>query len=211
LRLPGADPHRHDRGHPRRGEGALRPPAGADAPLRRPRGGRPHHPVPRPARGVVPHRGDRPRRRRAPRPEHMTVRIGFLGAGFIATYDGKSLRGSGADHVIAAVHDPDRSKAEAFAEASGATVVDGEDALLDAVDAVYVCTWTSEHPRLVLAAAERGLPVFCEKPLATSVEAARTMAEAVARTGVINQVGLVLRSSPAFLELQHQLADPRNG
>ena len=39
--------------------------------------------------------------------------------------------------------------------------------MLDAVDAVYVCTWTSEHPRLVAAAVERGLPVFCEKPLAT--------------------------------------------
>lgn len=141
----------------------------------------------------------------------MSVRIGFLGAGFIATYHGKSLRGSGADHVIAAVHDPDRARAEAFAAKSGATVVDGEDELFDAVDAVYVCTWTSEHPRLVAAAAERGLPVFCEKPLATTLDAARAMAEAVARAGVVNQVGLVLRSSPAFLELKHQLADLRNG
>ena len=45
--------------------------------------------------------------------------------------------------------------------------------MLDAVDAVYVCTWTSEHPRLVAAAVERGLPVFCEKPLATTLDAAR--------------------------------------
>ena len=33
----------------------------------------------------------------------------------------------------------------------------------------------------------------------------------VAAAGVVNQVGLVLRSSPAFLELEHQLADPRTG
>ena len=51
--------------------------------------------------------------------------------------------------------------------------------MLDAVDAVYVCTWTSEHPRLVAAAVERGLPVFCEKPLATTLEAARAMTAAV--------------------------------
>jgi predicted dehydrogenase len=141
----------------------------------------------------------------------MTVRNGFLGAGLIATYHGKSLRRSGADHVIAAVYDPDPDRRAAFASASGATAVDSEDALLDAVDAVYVCTWTSEHPRLVAAVAERGLPVFCEKPLATDLAGARAMADAVAAAGVVNQVGLVLRSSPSFLELEHQLADPRNG
>jgi predicted dehydrogenase len=141
----------------------------------------------------------------------VTVRIGFLGAGLIATYHGKSLRRSGADHVIAAVHDPDSERAAAFAAASGATAMASEEAVLDAVDAVYVCTWTSEHPRLVAAAVARGLPVFCEKPLATTVEAARAMADAVEAAGVINQVGLVLRSSPSFLELEHQLQDPRNG
>ncbi len=141
----------------------------------------------------------------------MTVRIGFLGAGLIATYHGKMLHRSGTDHVIAAVHDIDPARAEAFAQASGATAMGTTDEVLDAVDAVYVCTWTSEHPRLVEAAAARGLPVFCEKPLATSLAAARAMEAAVAATGVVNQVGLVLRSSPAFLELKHQVDDPRNG
>lgn len=141
----------------------------------------------------------------------MTVRIGFLGAGFIATYHGKSLRRSGADAVIAAVHDIDAERTAAFAKASGATPVASEQAVLDAVDAVYVCTWTSEHPRLVAAAVERGLPVFCEKPLATTLAGAQDMAARVAAAGVVNQVGLVLRSSPAFLELKHQIEDPRSG
>ncbi|MGQ0831512.1 MAG: Gfo/Idh/MocA family protein [Microthrixaceae bacterium] len=141
----------------------------------------------------------------------MTVRIGFLGAGLIATYHGKSLRRSGADHVIAAVHDPDEFRREAFAAASGATAMPTEGDVLDAVDAVYVCTWTSEHPRLVQAAAERGLPVFCEKPLATTCATALEMHDIVTSAGVINQVGLVLHTSPSFLELEHQLADPRNG
>lgn len=141
----------------------------------------------------------------------MTVRIGFLGAGLIATYHGKSLRRSGAEHVIVAVHDPDQGRRESFAAASGATAMDSEEAVLDAVDAVYVCTWTSEHPRLVAAAAARGLAVFCEKPLATTLDGARAMQATVEAAGVINQVGLVLRSSPSFLELEHQLGDPRNG
>ena len=141
----------------------------------------------------------------------MTVRIGFLGGGLIATYHGKSLRRSGADHVIAAVHDVDPERTAAFAQASGAEPMDSEEAVLDAVDAVYVCTWTSEHPRLVAEAVARGLPVFCEKPLATTLADAEAMTEAVTTTGVVNQVGLVLRSSPAFLELKHQIEDPRSG
>ena len=55
--------------------------------------------------------------------------------------------------------------------------------MLDGCDAVYVCTWTSEHPRLVAAAVERGLAVFCEKPLATTLAAAEAMAAAVAGVG----------------------------
>ena len=141
----------------------------------------------------------------------MTVRVGFLGAGLIATYHGKSLHRSGTDHVIAAVHDIDAGRTAAFAKASGAQPMESVEAVLDAVDAVYVCTWTSEHPRLVEAAVARGLPVFCEKPLGTSLDAARAMASSVASAAVVNQVGLVLRSSPAFLELEHQIEDPRSG
>jgi predicted dehydrogenase len=37
------------------------------------------------------------------------------------------------------------------------------------------------------------------------------MTDAVSQAGVVNQVGLVLRSSPAFLELKHQIEDPRSG
>ena len=48
----------------------------------------------------------------------MTVRVGFLGAGLIATYHSKSLRRSGAELVWAGVHDPDRERAEGFATAS---------------------------------------------------------------------------------------------
>ncbi len=141
----------------------------------------------------------------------MTVRVGFLGGGFIAHHHGKMLHTSGVDAHIALVHDPDAAKADAFASASGAQVAATEDALLDAVDAVYVCTWTSEHPRLVAAAAARGLPVFCEKPLAVDLATARSMVAAVTEAGVVNQVGLVLRDSPAFAYLRQLVARPDSG
>ncbi len=141
----------------------------------------------------------------------MTVRVGFLGAGLIATYHSKSLRWGGADAIRTGVYDPDPERAARFAAASGATACDTEEEVLDGCDAVYVCTWTSEHPRLVDAALARGLAVFCEKPLATNLAGAAAMTAAVARAGVVNQVGLVLRRSPAFTYLQHLISDPASG
>jgi predicted dehydrogenase len=76
---------------------------------------------------------------------------------------------------------------------------------------VYVCTWTSEHRRLVEAAAGAGKAVFCEKPLAVDLAGAQAMTEAVARAGVVNQVGLVLRASPGLNALAQRVADPASG
>ena len=57
----------------------------------------------------------------------------------------------------AGVYDPDAEPALAsFAEATGRTVCRSEEEALDGCDAVYVCTWTSEHRRLVEAAAAAG-------------------------------------------------------
>ena len=77
------------------------------------------------------------------------LRIGFLGAGLIATYHSKSLRRSSAPVYRAGVYDPDLQRAEAFAHASGHTPMRSEDEVLDSCDAVYVCTWTSEHARQI--------------------------------------------------------------
>jgi myo-inositol 2-dehydrogenase/D-chiro-inositol 1-dehydrogenase len=78
-----------------------------------------------------------------------------------------------------------------------------EDEVLDSCDAVYVCTWTSEHARQIEKAVARGLAVFCEKPLAFDLATAQRMAAMVAESGVVNQVGLVLRRSPAYLWAKH--------
>jgi myo-inositol 2-dehydrogenase/D-chiro-inositol 1-dehydrogenase len=140
-----------------------------------------------------------------------TLRVGFLGAGLIATFHSKMLRRSGEAFERGGVYDPDRARAEAFARASGSTVCASEEEVLDDCDAVYICTWTSEHPRLVDAAVERGLAVFCEKPLATTLDGARRMQEAVERAQVPNQVGLVLRRSPAFSMLRELAHAPEAG
>lgn len=150
---------------------------------------------------------DRPR----PYAGAVTVRLGFLGAGLIGRYHADSLRACGADAVIAAVYDPDPERAGRFASAYGATVRPDEAAVLEDCDALYVCTWTAEHRRQVEAAAAAGKAVFCEKPLATGLADARAMVDAVQAAGVVNQVGLVLRSVPGFALLRRLLQDPAAG
>jgi UDP-N-acetyl-2-amino-2-deoxyglucuronate dehydrogenase len=139
------------------------------------------------------------------------LRVGFLGAGLIATYHSKSLRRSGAPVVRAGVYDADLHRAEAFALASGHTAMADEDAVLDACDAVYICTWTSEHLRQGEKATGRGLAIFCEKPLAFDVDTAQRMATMVSAAKVVNQVGLVLRRSPAYVWAKHLIEDRSAG
>ena len=140
----------------------------------------------------------------------MTVRLGFIGTGFIARTHNWFLKHSAAEHRIVAVHDLDADRAQAFADRVGAEVV-SEDEVLDRVDAVFVTTWTSEHERLVAAAAQRGVAVFCEKPLAIDAASAERMVAAVEAAGVVNQVGLVLRFMPQFLHAKTLLAADRAG
>jgi predicted dehydrogenase len=140
----------------------------------------------------------------------MSVRIGFYGAGFISRFHVAALAASRVDHQIVAVHDPDPARAAAFAAEHGAAAV-GEDELPGLVDAVYVTTWTSEHPRLVEKAAAAGVAVFCEKPVAVDAPTAERMVAAVEAAGVVNQAGLVLRFLPTFRWVRHLLRQERAG
>ena len=143
------------------------------------------------------------------------LRIGFLGAGLIATFHSKSIRVAqpslGFPVVRAGVFDPDPRRRDSFAEASGHTPMDDEESVIDSCDAVYVCTWTSEHLRLVEAAARAGRAVFCEKPLATNLRDARRICRILDDSGVVNQVGLILRRSPAYTMARRLIDDPASG
>jgi predicted dehydrogenase len=139
------------------------------------------------------------------------TRVGFLGTGLIARFHAGMLRSAGEPYERGPVHDVDPARSAAFAEAEGYVAVGSEDEVLDAVDAVYVTTWTSEHPRLVAAAAARGVHVFCEKPLAVDTAGARALADAAEAAGIVHQSGLVLRRSPAFGLVERLLADEAAG
>lgn len=56
------------------------------------------------------------------------------------------------------------------------------------LEAVHVATPVASHAEIAIAAAERGLHVLCEKPLAADLAQARAVAAAVQRAGVVGVV-----------------------
>ncbi len=61
------------------------------------------------------------------------------------------------------------------------------------LEAVHVATPVVTHVSFVVAAAERGLHVLCEKPLADDLEGARRMVESIRSAGVVGAVDYELR------------------
>src|SRR6188472_2498598 len=93
------------------------------------------------------------------------MKIALLGAGRIGQLHGRLLAGQpGVDDVIVADIDPQR--AQAAADAIGGRSADTAEEALDAADAAIVAANTDAHAALISLALDRGLPIFCEKPLA---------------------------------------------
>lgn len=141
----------------------------------------------------------------------MSVRVGFLGAGFIARYHAMQLRLVAEPSRIVAVYDPVRSRAEEFVAEEGGSVLDDIDSVIEACDAVFVCSWTAAHLDCVRPAAAAGRPLFCEKPLGVDLEGSQEIVDLVEQAGLINIVGLVLRSSPAVQAFRELIQDPLSG
>jgi myo-inositol 2-dehydrogenase/D-chiro-inositol 1-dehydrogenase len=69
------------------------------------------------------------------------------------------------------------------------------------LDAVVVLAPNFLHAEASVAALERGLHVFCEKPMATTMPDANRMIAAAARTGKVLQIGFQMRYSPLYRAL----------
>jgi predicted dehydrogenase len=108
-----------------------------------------------------------------------TLRFAMLGTGFWARYQLAGWREAGGVECVA-LYNRTRSKAEALAREFGIPAVyDDPQALLDheKLDFLDVCTAVETHARLTRMGAERGLPIVCQKPMATTLTEAVDMVE----------------------------------
>lgn len=78
---------------------------------------------------------------------------------------------------------------------------------LAGIDAVYIATPNDAHRPLVEAAACAGVPVLCEKPMATTLADAQAMVAACERAGVLYATAFDQRFHPAHRCLAGLVAD----
>ncbi len=73
------------------------------------------------------------------------------------------------------------------------------------LDAIVIATPPQWHALPFIAAVEKGLDVYCEKPLAYDVREGRAMVDAARKKGVIVQVGFQRRQSPAIQQAREHI------
>lgn len=134
------------------------------------------------------------------------IKIGFLGAGYIAGVHAAILAGD--ERVkIASVHDIVRERAEQLAKSTGAGVAHSSSEVLAVCDAVYITTPNTTHDELAIVAAEAGNHVFCEKPMASNLVDAERVLKAAEKSKFVFQVGHNRRFAPVYAELKRMLSE----
>lgn len=107
-----------------------------------------------------------------------------------------------------AIFDPDRARAEQLAgQFQIARVASSlsEAVSSDDIDAVVIASPNSFHREGVERAVEAGKHVFCEKPMATTLEDAQRIHEAAAASGKVFQVGHNRRFAPVYKNVKKLL------
>jgi myo-inositol 2-dehydrogenase / D-chiro-inositol 1-dehydrogenase len=128
------------------------------------------------------------------------VRVGVIGAGRIGTSHATLLAREVPGAHLVAVADARAEAAERLAESLGCRAVAHPGALLadDQVEGVVIAASSTAHAELVVAAAEAGKGIFCEKPMGMTLEEIDRGTAAADAAGVALQVGFNRRFAPDF-------------
>jgi len=142
------------------------------------------------------------------------VKIGVIGLGRMGRLYARMLasRVSGAYlDAIAEVGVQSRSQIMSELDVAHAFADAYELLALPDLDAVVIATPTSTHYDLVIAAAKAGKAIFCEKPLALTLEENRSILQAVASAQVPLQVGFMRRFDAAYQRAKTLITDGQIG
>jgi len=151
--------------------------------------------------------------RASSRTQLQMVNVGVIGAGRIGVVHLEALSGcEGATPII--ISNPTVSKAEAAAKkfyvpewtSDAMDVINHKD-----VEAVWICSPSSYHADQIKACAAAGKHVFCEKPIATSLEETVEAINACNEAGVKLMTGLQRRFDPNFQRVRSSIESKEVG
>lgn len=141
------------------------------------------------------------------RPRQRIPRLGFLGVGWIGRQRMASLARDGiVDPVAVADTDP-RARAEAGEAVPGIATMSDLSALLDVgLDGIAIATPSALHSDQAIAALERGVAVFCQKPMARTADETRRVVAAARRHDRLLGVDLSYRHLHAVRRAREMIA-----
>jgi len=134
------------------------------------------------------------------------LKIAFVGAGWANCMHASNLSRMEGVSLIA-FQDIDESKARSAAAQFGAKAYADSAQMLasEKFDVLYVAVPPGAHG-IELTAAQKGLPIFVEKPIAVSMQTAIEIAAAIEKSGVISSVGYHFRYLGACQKAKELLA-----
>lgn len=138
-------------------------------------------------------------------PAEKPIRLAFVGTGFRAWAHLAILKSLPAFKVVALADPTPENLKKAADLAPGAAAYSDYHKLLAErkdLDAVVVATPNFLHAEVTVAAFEHGLPVLCEKPMATTIDDCNRMIEASRKAGKLLYIGFQKRLLPVTAKMK---------
>ncbi len=133
--------------------------------------------------------------------------LGIIGVGHLGSIHAKLAAHSEKINLVG-VFDLDRERAETVARDCQVPSFQELQQLLRKSRAVSIVVPTSEHHSVAMQALESGCHIFLEKPIASSVEQARSIVDQARQKGLKIQVGHIERFNPAMLAVRNYPLKP---
>jgi predicted dehydrogenase len=147
-------------------------------------------------------------------PPGRKLRIGLIGAGWYGMVDITAALKTGSVEVIAicdvdSAHLNDAADEVAKLQGTRPKTFKYYKELLDLkeLEAVFIGTPPHWHALQFIAACEKGLDIYCEKPLAYDIREGMAMVRAANKAGNIVQIGFQRRQSMAFKKARDLIAN----
>ncbi|RYY70367.1 MAG: Gfo/Idh/MocA family oxidoreductase [Chitinophagaceae bacterium] len=135
------------------------------------------------------------------------IKVGVIGVGHLGKFHLNNWKEIEEASLIG-FFDTDDKNAQQVQEKYQLKRYETAEALMDDCDAIDIVAPTPYHFELCEMALKKGKHVFVEKPLANTMEEARTLVKLAKESNVKFQVGHVERFNPAFLALETTSLDP---
>lgn len=144
-----------------------------------------------------------------------TANIGLIGCGARMHSLVSKIPGFGERIKVKRIYDPDPEAVTQMMMKLDESVIECShymDVIDDPeVDWIFIASWNCFHKEQVVAAANAGKHIFCEKPLATTFEDCLAIHESINRAGVKFILGFTLRYSPHYRFIKKFIDDGNIG